>query len=516
MKRNRLRNVSVSAISIVRKGANNKRIFLFKSGDEQADHIVTGNTIIKADDDWSAFYAVVAEPDWEEKPGMIGDQESVDVWDSEDEIRKTAHGFLKSGGLINRMHETLEPYGELVESAVALEDFSVNGETIKKGSWYVAVEPTEDGKQAIRDGEFTGISIEGHGDRIEVEKRDVSTAERKRLASKGKALPGGGFPINSEQDLKNAIQAIGRAKNPETARAHIIRRARAMGKTSLLPDSWTLRKADIAAVSLDFDEDAVTDAMFYMETRISKDAALVPDKPGANNWIDRTGTGNLPKYIGDIAGDLITERGKTTGQAIQMAIGIVRNWCSGQGNVTAATRAKACAAVAEFNAKRAQAHLQKLECEACSISGMDDRTTLQKIKDVLTGADLEGNSDDSATLEDEMDEAKLNEQIEKSVGEAVDGLDIDSKIADAIAEAQKPLLAKLDELKPAEEESETPDAEKLSERVEEIAKAVSDANDSLVKLSEDVDSIATGQRSENGNDDTPVRKSDNPLAGLLS
>lgn len=115
-----------------------------------------------------------------------------------------------------------------------------------------------------------------------------------------------------------------------------------------------------------------------------------------------------------------------------------------------------------------------------------------------------------------MDEAKLNEQIEKSVGEAVDGLDIDSKIADAIAEAQKPLLAKLDELKPAEEESETPDAEKLSERVEEIAKAVSDANDSLVKLSEDVDSIATGQRSENGNDDTPVRKSDNPLAGLLS
>ena len=51
---------------------------------------------------------------------------------------------------------------------------------------------------------------------------------------------------------------------------------------------------------------------------------------------------------------------------------------------------------------------------------MDDRTRLQKIKDLLTGADLEGNDDDSATLEDEMDEAKLNEQIEKSVGEAVD------------------------------------------------------------------------------------------------
>ena len=239
MKRNRLRNVSVSAISIVRKGANNKRIFLFKSGDEQGDHITTANSIIKADDNWSAFYAVVAEPDWEEKPGMIGDQESVDVWDSEDEIRKTAHGFLKTGGLINRMHETLEPYGKLVESAVALADFDVNGETIKKGSWYVAVEPTEDGKQAIRDGEFTGISIEGHGDRIEVEKRDVSTDERKRLASKGQAMSDGGFPINSEQDLKNAIQAIGRAKQSGDCKgAHHPSRA-SDGEDGLLPDSWS-------------------------------------------------------------------------------------------------------------------------------------------------------------------------------------------------------------------------------------------------------------------------------------
>src|SRR6266536_1172752 len=39
-------------------------------------------------------------------------------------------------------------------------------------------------------------------------KRDVSTAERDRLASRGQAMEGGGFPIANVADLKNAISAI--------------------------------------------------------------------------------------------------------------------------------------------------------------------------------------------------------------------------------------------------------------------------------------------------------------------
>jgi hypothetical protein len=103
------------------------------------------------------------------------------------------------------------------------------------------------------------------------------------------------------------------------------------------------------------------DAQSWLESRewLQKDAVLVPDKPGANNWIDRTGTGNLPKFIGDIAGDLITERGKSTGEAIQLAVGICKRWCDGQGNVTATTREKACTAIAEWDAKKAQAQVSK-------------------------------------------------------------------------------------------------------------------------------------------------------------
>lgn len=70
--------------------------------------------------------------------------------------------------------------------------------------------------------------------------RDVSGKERQRLARSGAALPDGSFPIASVQDLKNAIRAIGRAKNPGAAKAHIKRRARALGREDLIPEEWTM------------------------------------------------------------------------------------------------------------------------------------------------------------------------------------------------------------------------------------------------------------------------------------
>lgn len=63
-------------------------------------------------------------------------------------------------------------------------------------------------------------------------------AERRKLAKSGAARPDGSFPIRNEQDLRNAIRALGRAKNPDAAKRHIIARARSLGLTSILPDSW--------------------------------------------------------------------------------------------------------------------------------------------------------------------------------------------------------------------------------------------------------------------------------------
>jgi hypothetical protein len=72
----------------------------------------------------------------------------------------------------------------------------------------------------------------------DMEKREFSAEERKKAAKEGAALPDGSFPIKSVGDLHNAIQALGRAKDKAKAKAHIIARAKALGATKELPESW--------------------------------------------------------------------------------------------------------------------------------------------------------------------------------------------------------------------------------------------------------------------------------------
>lgn len=62
----------------------------------------------------------------------------------------------------------------------------------------------------------------------EIEAREFSQKSRKKLAKSGDALPDGSFPIANKSDLENARRAVGRAKNPGAARAHIRERAKAL------------------------------------------------------------------------------------------------------------------------------------------------------------------------------------------------------------------------------------------------------------------------------------------------
>ena len=71
-----------------------------------------------------------------------------------------------------------------------------------------------------------------------IQKRDYSSGTRERMAEAGTAMPDGSFPIANATDLRNAIQSVGRAKNYAAAKAHIIRRARALGMLNMLPSEW--------------------------------------------------------------------------------------------------------------------------------------------------------------------------------------------------------------------------------------------------------------------------------------
>jgi hypothetical protein len=76
------------------------------------------------------------------------------------------------------------------------------------------------------------------GGTYKAEKREFSTATRERMAEAGTAMPDGSFPIANANDLRNAIQSVGRAKNYNAAKEHIIRRARALGMVDMLPEDW--------------------------------------------------------------------------------------------------------------------------------------------------------------------------------------------------------------------------------------------------------------------------------------
>ena len=87
--------------------------------------------------------------------------------------------------------------------------------------------------------EFKGINSD-------LSKAEISQKERAKLAEKGKAMPDGSYPIRNREDLKNAIQAFGRAKNKIATKRFIKKRAKELNAESLLPEHWLTkaRKGD--------------------------------------------------------------------------------------------------------------------------------------------------------------------------------------------------------------------------------------------------------------------------------
>ncbi|HEX6130833.1 MAG TPA: hypothetical protein VF044_03830 [Actinomycetota bacterium] len=67
---------------------------------------------------------------------------------------------------------------------------------------------------------------------------ELDTEERRKLADQGKALPDGSFPIRNREDLKDAIQSYGRAKDKDEAKRWIEKRARELHAEQELPEGW--------------------------------------------------------------------------------------------------------------------------------------------------------------------------------------------------------------------------------------------------------------------------------------
>jgi hypothetical protein len=81
-------------------------------------------------------------------------------------------------------------------------------------------------------------------------------------------------------------------------------------------------------------------------------ANSLAEVPGKNNWIEKTSDDGLPDYIGRIAKALIRS-GKSKSTAIAIAISRVKAWAAGGDDVNADTKAKAAAALAQWEKLKA-------------------------------------------------------------------------------------------------------------------------------------------------------------------
>lgn len=80
----------------------------------------------------------------------------------------------------------------------------------------------------------------------------VSQAKRDEYAKSGVAMPNGDFPIPDTDHLKSAVGHLGNYQGDKAeAKAHIIKRAKALGATNLLPDDWGVGGSDSKEKAVD-------------------------------------------------------------------------------------------------------------------------------------------------------------------------------------------------------------------------------------------------------------------------
>ncbi|MFJ2774652.1 hypothetical protein [Streptomyces sp. NPDC087300] len=107
-------------------------------------------------------------------------------------------------------------------------------------------------------------------------------------------------------------------------------------------------------------EDDVADGEYFGEC-LDHDC----DSAEFANWVQKTGTGHLPRYIKRISKHL-TKKGMTKGHAIATAVNAAKKMCAtgdlnwpGLQSVNAGSKAQACKAVAEWEAKKAEAKAKR-------------------------------------------------------------------------------------------------------------------------------------------------------------
>jgi len=168
-------DAKIQFVSLVDKAAN-MRTFLLTKAEEGKKPFATYGRIVKSDAETHWVTGVVYEPMVEDAHGNFM---------TEDEIIKAAYWFAKNGDKVDLQH-SFEPLQNacVVESWIAKADFQIGEQSVKKGTWLMTMEITDDDIwSAIEKGEFTGFSMGGVGNYSE-EDTDLSNIEKEQEPGK--------------------------------------------------------------------------------------------------------------------------------------------------------------------------------------------------------------------------------------------------------------------------------------------------------------------------------------------
>lgn len=197
-------DLETTFVSLVRKGANKKKFAIIKS-----DSVEFNVDIMKADDEKHIVTGIVYEPLELDSHNQFMDEET---------IEKTAHTYLEKYRNIDKEHnfDTLENV-TVVESWIAKEDGTLNGQEIKKGAWLMSVRVNDNETWSlIKSGEITGFSLAGTGALEEVEvvkNNDVEERNMDKLTAKIEELQAKIVKMEEDKTKEEEVKMLKEEQN---------------------------------------------------------------------------------------------------------------------------------------------------------------------------------------------------------------------------------------------------------------------------------------------------------------
>lgn len=132
----------------------------------------------------------------------------------------------------------------VVASVADLDSAIQFGDRQPNSRWYIAKRAYALGASEKIPGSWSAVTAA-------IAAGDLNKSQRDALAAKGVSLDDGSYPVRNRTDLAKAVKAFGRAKNKAAAKKHIVKRARVLHSTDLLPDSWKPLTAAVAEAPSD-------------------------------------------------------------------------------------------------------------------------------------------------------------------------------------------------------------------------------------------------------------------------